>query len=229
MHFSLSDRWPYFLNTPSRMRRLVCAASFVLLVSATGASLSCADDATPSPYAATLRKHGIKPDAAELGKCLRLLLPNEQQRREARQLVEQLGSNRFAARQSATKRLMALPTPPIEALRIAAQSSDPEVRLRARKILALATPGRSVLMLAVFKTIERERVTGLTAELLHAVPLCEERYQRFELRSAVRAATRCSLLLQLVKREPSPAGASDCGEFSNELLNLCESSTHRCR
>ena len=32
-----------------------------------------ADDAVQSPYAATLRKHGIKPDAAGLGKYLRQL------------------------------------------------------------------------------------------------------------------------------------------------------------
>ena len=166
-----------------RARRFVHAASIVLLFSTTGTSLTWADDTAPSPYAATLRQHGIESNAAGLGKYLRLLHPNEQ---KAQRLIEQLGSDRFADRESAMKRLLALPFPPTEALQIAAESNNPEVRLRAKKILAAAKPQRSMLMHAIFKTIEREKVPGLTAELLRAVVLCDQRHLRVAVRAAVR-------------------------------------------
>ena len=51
--------------------------------------------------------------------------------------IEQLGSERFADRESATKHLTSLPTPPVEMLRVAAKDVDPEVRYRARWILGL--------------------------------------------------------------------------------------------
>ena len=72
--------------------------SLVLLFSATGNSLTRADDSAPSPYAATLRQHGIAPNAAGLGEYLRQLNPDEQQQRKAIKLIEQLGSERFVDR-----------------------------------------------------------------------------------------------------------------------------------
>jgi len=168
-------------------------------------SITRADDAAPSPYAATLREHGIKPDAAGLGKYLRQLHPNEGQRREVRRLIEQLGSDRFTDRESAMRRLTALPIPPTEALRIAAESGNAEVRFRARTILARVKPRRLVrvvLMHAVFKTIETDKVQGLTAELLRAVTLCDQRHLQLAVRAAVRAAARpddASLLREATK------------------------------
>ena len=156
-------------------------------------SITRADDAARSPYAATLREHGIKPDAAGMGKYLRQLHPNEGQRREVRRLIEQLGSDRFADRESAMRRLTALPIPPTEALRIAAESGDAEIRFRARAILARVKPRklvRVVLMHAVFKTIETDKVQGLTAELLRAVELCDQRHLQLAARAAVRATAR---------------------------------------
>jgi len=156
-------------------------------------SITRTDDAAPSPYAATLREHGIKPDTAGLGKYLRQLYPNEGQRREVRRLIEQLGSDRFADRTSAMRRLMALPIPPTEALRIAAESGDAEVRFRARTILTRVKPRRLVrvvLMHAVFKTIETDKVQGLTADLLRAVTLCDQRHLQLAVRAAVRATAR---------------------------------------
>ena len=190
MPFSPNDRSANLRVTPWGARRLVHAASLVLmslvlLFSVAGTSLTRADDAAPSPYAATLRKHGIEPNAAGLGKYLRQLHPDGQQR-----LIEQLGSERFADRESAMRRLMALSIPPTKALRIAAEGRDPEIRWRAKKILAVGKSqqsARTVLMHAIFKTIEREKVAGLTAELLRAVVLCDQRYLRLAVRAAVRA------------------------------------------
>lgn len=168
-------------------------ALLTLSVVVLAGSSARADDAAPSPYAATLRKHGIEPDAAGLGKYLRQLRPDEKQQRETQRLIQQLGSDQFGERESATKRLMDLPIPPTKALKIAANSDDPEVRFRAGKILAAVKPQqlkRSVLMHAIFKTIEREKVRGFTAELLRAMELCEQPHLRLAARAAVRATAR---------------------------------------
>jgi WD40 repeat protein len=51
-------------------------------------------------------------------------------------LIKQLGSENFAEREAASKRLGALGEPALEQLRQAAQSADPEVRRRARELCA---------------------------------------------------------------------------------------------
>jgi hypothetical protein len=50
-------------------------------------------------------------------------------------LIKQLGSDDFEAREKATKELEVIGTPALEALREAAKSGDPEVKLRATSIL----------------------------------------------------------------------------------------------
>ena len=244
MPFSVKDRRGNSRVAPCGARRLVHAPllammSLVLLLSATGTSVMRADKAGPSPYAATLRQHGIEPDAAGLGKYLRRLHPDEQQRRKVRRLVEQLGSERFPDREFATKRLMALPIPPTDALRIAAEGDDPEVRLRAKKILATEKSkrsARSVLMHAIFKTIERENISGLTAELLRAVEFCDQRYLRLAVQAAVRATAGpddASLLRKAAKDDDKEVVlAAICGlgaalgtRAGDELRRLMEHKT----
>jgi hypothetical protein len=133
MPFFANDRHASLRDSAWGARRLAVATSLVLLSWATGTGLTQADDAAPSPYAATLRQHGIEPDAAGMGEYLRQLHPDEQQRREAR---------------------------------------------------------RSALMHAVFRTIELEKIEGLTAELLRAAALCDLRHLRLGVRAALRATAR---------------------------------------
>src|SRR5690349_761355 len=52
------------------------------------------------------------------------------------QLIKQLGSDEFEAREKATKDLEAIGTPALEALREAAKNGEPEVKTRATAILA---------------------------------------------------------------------------------------------
>lgn len=64
--------------------------------------------------------------------------------RRAWELVQQLGSDKFAARVQARNGLMELGRPAIEPLEYAAQSDDPEIRMRAGEIL-IALRGRGFL------------------------------------------------------------------------------------
>ena len=151
--------------------------------------MTSAEDTALPLYTATLRGSGIEPDAAGLRKYLRQLHPDEQQRRAARQLIEQLGAEGFADRESAMKELIAMPVPPTEATRKAAESRDAEIRWRAKIILATQKPRRTVVMHAVFKTIELKKVPGLTNELLRAVGLCDQRHLRAAVLAAVQASS----------------------------------------
>jgi hypothetical protein len=54
---------------------------------------------------------------------------------EATKLVGQLGDDSFTVREAATKRLAEIGRPAVAALREGLKSSDPEIRIRARRIL----------------------------------------------------------------------------------------------
>lgn len=56
---------------------------------------------------------------------------------QAAALVEQLGANRFAERERAQRALVRLGLPALEALEAAAEHADPEIRRRARAVLAI--------------------------------------------------------------------------------------------
>src|SRR5947209_212661 len=60
---------------------------------------------------------------------------------EVGRLVRQLGSDLFAEREDASRRLQALGEPALEALHRAADSDDPEVRRRARDLVAVIERG----------------------------------------------------------------------------------------
>ena len=151
---------------------------------------AAAAEEAPSPYADVLREHGIEGNAEGLRGYLRQLHPDEAQRAEAQRLIDQLGGERFADRELAMQRLIAMPLPPTEALRAIADSRDPEVRWRAAKILSVQKPQRAVLMHAVFKTIEHQKTPGLAAELLKAVSVCDQRYLRMAVQSALMATAQ---------------------------------------
>jgi len=66
-----------------------------------------------------------------------ILLLNQGQPSEIDRLIQQLGSPKFAEREAASKRLEAIGTPAVKALRKAATTSpDTEVRRRAQRLLA---------------------------------------------------------------------------------------------
>ena len=112
---------------------------------------------------------------------------------ELRPLVEQLGSEEFRVRETATEKLIVRGQPARKLLEAAAESDDAEVRLRARRILAAWQPkstdgiDRALAglwcYLQVLKDVERQEILGqrILAEFargwpegsqLHALRLC---------------------------------------------------------
>lgn len=204
---------------------VVIATSVLLLFSAV--TFADTDDQAKSPYAAILAEYDIKPNSAELREYLKKLHPSEQQLLETRRLIKLLGAEAFTDRELAMKQLMSMPVPPSETLREAARREAPEVRWRAKKILSSEKPRRLALMHAVFKTIEREKIQGLTSELLQAVPLCEPLYIQKAVRAAVRASTQSKdmdLLVQATTNDnpevvvAAIAGLGTLGESARDQL-----------
>jgi len=141
------------------------------------------------PYAPVLAEQGIRADAAGVVGYLRQMLPTDQNRRELAVLVAQLGSEDYAQREAATRRLLAWPRLPGDELRRAARSGDPEVRLRAEQILASAgSAPAGTLVLASLRTIERGKFAGAAATLLEVMPLLAEEHLRAAAGAALVAA-----------------------------------------
>ena len=176
-----------FSNRCGSLLSVLLAFSLLPIFSAT---VCIAQENAASPYAATLREHGIEPNVQGLGRYLRQLHPDDAQRAEALRLIKQLDSESFADRELAMKQLIVMPCPPTETLREFAQYPNPEIRWRTNKILAVQNPKRVVLMHAVFKTIELQEISGLTAELLNAVSFCDEPYLKLGVRQALRESSQ---------------------------------------
>ncbi|MHC4930737.1 MAG: outer membrane protein assembly factor BamB family protein [Planctomycetota bacterium] len=152
------------------------------------ASIASAGDL---PGEAALRRHGILPEAASISAHLRSLYENESTQTEFENLIERLGSRDHALRDLSARRLAAMGTAAIPALRRAARSNDPETRRHANRLLVLCL--RDVdpsLLYACFRVIESRRITGLAREVLSAILYCEEEYLRVAARRALRVTCR---------------------------------------
>ena len=71
----------------------------------------------------------------EVATYLEAQIPSEESRKEAATWVEALSSDVFLERQQAEKKLMQSANPPIDELTKAADSEDPELALRAKRLL----------------------------------------------------------------------------------------------
>lgn len=154
-----------------------CISTFALLVFVAAAELYAAepDATTPSVYEKTLREKGIEPTAEGLNAYFRELHPTAEQQQRIARLIEDLGAtDSFAAREGAMGKLLVLPSLPIEALTEAMESDDPEIRWRAKLVLDKGRPESRRVLFAAFKVIEQQKLSGTTAELLKAIPLCDE-------------------------------------------------------
>lgn len=140
---------------------------------------------------ALLREHGLRPDAESFGAYLRTLYPDERTRRLAAALVARLGEKTSFRRDEAMLRLAALRTNCIAELKKVADSDDPEVRRLARRLLQRTLRSvRKDVLLAVLRTVKRERVAGLVDELLGVAPLAVDLYLLAEVEYALRASVR---------------------------------------
>ncbi|MHC4959630.1 MAG: HEAT repeat domain-containing protein [Planctomycetota bacterium] len=126
-----------------------------------------------------MREHGIGSDRASIATYLRSLNPTAAARAEAQRQVRRLYGEDPEARDDASRRLAAMHAAPIAALAAATRAADPEVARRARSLLTRATRGaRSEVKYAVFAAVVRDRIEGLAAEVLGALPVVRHVYVR---------------------------------------------------
>jgi len=125
------------------------------------------------PYVEVLTAQGVEATTEGLRTYLDALHPTEARKNRVKALIKQLASPRWRDRDSATKELLAMPMPPVAALRAAATCGDPEVEARARMVLAKRAGQLPTVLHAVFQVIRLKKLTGLTEEVLAAMGLCD--------------------------------------------------------
>ena len=152
--------------------------------------LSQPAEAQTSVYEQILAKKNIGSDPASLAKYLQELHPTPQQRERVKLLIRQMGNSSFRDREAATAKLLVMPKLPTEALLAATADNDPEIRWRARQVLDVGKPEAVKVLHAAFQVIAAKKAPGLTAELLAAIPLCDEHYLEVAARRATEAAAR---------------------------------------
>lgn len=130
----------------------------------------------PSAFESELQRRGVAPTFEGIRKYLRLLQPTAAQKREAEALVGKLGDVKYRVREGATQQLIAMPHPPLELLKRAASGDDPEIRWRARSILKNQASRTTPLLHAILSVIEAKKLTGLTSEVLLAIPQLQRPY-----------------------------------------------------
>ncbi len=127
--------------------------------------------AQSDPYAQALREAGISPTKESLREHLLSLVPSAENRQRAETLVKQLGQLDFQTREAAQATLTNMSNPPLGELRQAAESDDPEMRFRAKQILAEIDAGAARSgHHAVFGYIVHHQLKGLTFPVLQCMP-----------------------------------------------------------
>jgi outer membrane protein assembly factor BamB len=168
-------------------RALVLSLLTLACVQPAIARAADSDDPVAAMYERTLRQRSIVPDSSGLIQFLRDLHPNEETQNLAARLIAQLNSDSYAERESAMTRLILLPSLPVEALKVAAETGEPEVRWRAKVILDTASDESANVLYAVFKTIELKKLRGTVPELIRVIPLCDKPHLVDAARAAIEA------------------------------------------
>ncbi len=205
-----------------------------------------------APYFSTdeiLAYQAIEPNREGLQFFLESIHPDhpEQLRRldEARQWIEQLADNRFEVRQQARLQLQMMPRLPESELVSAAASGNPEVAASTKAILqhARSRPAHESLTgvtRAVCDKISEMQFTGLTNQLLAAIPLFDDSGTVQKLQNALQATARPADARQLreainhsnheVRIAAVRALASSVGaDARDDLLQLARDTDERLR
>lgn len=153
--------------------RLGCALALAVVCGAHGLALG-EQDTQKDANVEALTAAGIKPDAEAIRAYLKRFFPNAADAKRVAKLIEDLGAEEFAVRQRATKALAALPVLPREALEKATRGDDPEVRLRARRLLEGGDTQGKRTVVAALAVIARRQIKGLAAEVMAAGAHCPE-------------------------------------------------------
>ena len=142
---------------------------FSIVTAALAIGLACPSaraDAAAAAETHPLGPYGYGSTVEQVRVCLRAFSPGEKERAEMLANVQRLGDEEFRTRLAATEYLTRLPILPLKELREAADSTDPEVAMRARWILSTRenNDGQQILK-AAFDTITQQKLTGMTADV----------------------------------------------------------------
>jgi hypothetical protein len=148
----------------------------LLVLSAVGlltAGLSAAADEGGADEE-TLRAAGVAADGAALLDFFRRRTPRDADRARVEELVRQLGSDEFQAREKASEALVARGAAARKALQEAARSDDPEVARRARDCLRRLDKVESPeVVAAAARLLGRRAPAGAVRALLDYAPFAE--------------------------------------------------------
>lgn len=154
------------------MRQLFAAATWGLVVWLAFSGKAQSDD--ESRHRAQLTAQGIEPTAAGLRAFFAEVTNNTPNEALLRQ-IEQLGSPSYDERTAAQQLLMRQSALPLDRLRQAAESSNPEIAYRAAIILKNWVPARERTIEAAFWVIADEKIPGLTQDVFQVVTVFRDR------------------------------------------------------
>ncbi|GAB4137143.1 MAG: hypothetical protein Tsb009_04540 [Planctomycetaceae bacterium] len=168
-------------------RMAVTSMIFLFAVACCGTSRHLlAEDAQIPPYLlTTLKKWKVEPTSDSIRSYLRKMQPDSTYRQQIGELIQKLGSRSYRERESATFELMRAPLLPLAPMKMAAEGTDSEIRLRVRKILSQRGAESEMLLFAIFESIKLGKIPGLVPELLKAIPECHSQYLRIAARNAL--------------------------------------------
>ncbi|MCI0457574.1 MAG: HEAT repeat domain-containing protein [Gemmataceae bacterium] len=152
-------------------RLLLGIASLLALVAILERRPALAADEIADPDETLLREAGIGTDAASLTAFLHKQSASNADFQNLNSLIRQLGSESFAEREQAAKKLVALGAPAAYRLQPTVVDPDPEVRRRAKACLSqIASTVNLDLQSAAVRLIVRRGSPGAVTALLHYLP-----------------------------------------------------------
>jgi hypothetical protein len=172
------------------MRSSAAAAALVLLAAAGAAGKETPPDSFLPQARRTLEQYGLPATGPGAAGWLREWHADTARREAVARWIRRLGDEDFADREAAAKALAQLPLAPLDALAAAADGDDPEIRWRAKAVLARSEGKTGQILRAVFCVIAAEPPAGAVGPLLATAPMCRQPFLRDALWRALRAAAQ---------------------------------------
>lgn len=126
-----------------------------------------------SRHRAQLVAQGIEPTPAGL-RSFFAEVTNSAPNDSLLRLIDQLGSSSYTERIAAQQHLMRQPSLPLDQLRRAAESSNPEIAYRAATVLKNWIPARERTIEAALWVIADEKLPGLTQDVFNVITVFRE-------------------------------------------------------
>jgi hypothetical protein len=124
-----------------------------------------------------LNSRGVSPNAEGVRSILVALLPESHPDERTAKLIQALGAEDFAVREATMQKILELPVPPTKLLEQASTGDDPEIRMRAARLLEQFDPEdplQESLLFACLLLTHEQAAPNLTSELLQLAPRCTQ-------------------------------------------------------